>query len=385
MRFLLCPDSFKGSLSAEEVGECLASGILLADPRHEIQICPLADGGEGSATLLAKHFKAQEIMCATFDPYFRPIQAPYFMDQAQATAYIEMAAASGYERLQDAERNATKTSTFGTGTLILDAITKGAKKVVLCLGGSATHDGGIGMASALGWQFLNEAGEVLVPTGESLNKIAQIVPPSLNPCAGISFVAATDVRNPLYGPKGAAYIFAPQKGATAHEVDLLDQGVRHLEKQLQGLGLHENPQQAGSGAAGGLGFGAKVFLQAQLVLGIDFILDTLEFDTLLRNADVVITGEGRIDAQSLDGKVISGVSLRCQTHSKPLLAVCGTFDLPAQAQIKLGLSYASSCISAPMPLSKAIQHTPEWLQNWGFNAAMLLALTSTSPFLGKKP
>lgn len=372
MRFLLCPDSFKSSLSAEKVCEALSLGILAADKRHEVTACPLADGGEGTARLLARHFGAREIICEALDPLFRPVKASYYLDEPQTTAYIEMAAASGYERLKHEERSAVKTSTFGTGELIADAIAKGANKIVLCLGGSATNDGGIGMASALGWQFLNAVGERLVPTGENLHHIAQIIAPQKPIYTQIQIVAATDVQNPLHGKNGAAYMFAPQKGATMQEVNSLDQGLRNLETQAQKIGIGADATQQGSGAAGGLGFGATAFLNANLVWGIDFVLNTLNFDALLQAADVVITGEGKLDAQSLHGKVIAGVATRCAQFKKPLLAVCGTFDLTPEAQKRLGLRFASSCLSAPMTLPMAIQRTPELLKRWGFNVATLL-------------
>ena len=325
MKILIAPDKFKGSLSAHEVCEALSKGLKKTNPNLEIIACPIADGGDGSLEVLAHYFDLKTTNIEVDDPLFRPINASYKM--ADTTAYIEMAAASGLVLLKEKERNCMDTSSFGTGELILDAIQKGATTIYLFIGGSATNDGGMGIASALGWCFYSKNGELLVPIGENLSKVSRIDGTFLfyKP-AKVEFKIICDVNNPFYGENGAAYVYASQKGATTDEVKMLDQGLQNLSdiiQKEQGIDLVNFP---GAGAAGGVGGGAIAFLNADLVSGIQTFIEITELEAQIKDCDLIITGEGKLDAQTNQGKVVSGVCDLAKKYGKPVIAVCGTAD-----------------------------------------------------------
>lgn len=321
MRVLLCPDKFKDSLSAAEVCQALAQGIKNSHPEAIIQSLPLADGGEGTLDVIREIFGGEWVKVLVKDPLFRAIEAPYLWVKDSSHAFIEMSRASGIELLRKEERNPGITSTFGTGELILHALKLGAKQITLTVGGSATNDAGMGMAAALGFLFLDEQGNELAPKGENLAHIRQIIPsPIENKLRQIQFQVATDVRNVLHGPQGAAHVFAKQKGADEEMIRQLNNGLINMSTFFPNNEIAQSP---GAGAAGGLGAGAMFFLQASIHLASAWILDLVAFDQHASQADVIISGEGKIDVQSWEGKLISTVIQHSQTLQKPIILVCG--------------------------------------------------------------
>ncbi|MEM9981738.1 MAG: glycerate kinase, partial [Bacteroidota bacterium] len=290
------------------------------------------------------------------DPLFRTIEATYGYTAASQTAFIEMAQASGLMLLQPEEQNPLYTSTLGTGELICDALERGAKTIVLGLGGSATNDMGIGMAQALGIRFLDNAGKPLFPTGENLARIANIDISNKNTLINkVKFIVAQDVDNPLLGEKGAAQVYAQQKGASKAAIRQLEEGLAHLsllvEQQL-GKAVSHIP---GAGAAGGLGAGAIAFLEATTKRGIDLVMALTDFDTHVRQCDYLITGEGKLDEQTLQGKTIAGVCQRARKHQKPVIAFGGTLALTPNHFEALGLAFADAIVVAPCTLEEALQ------------------------------
>lgn len=317
-------DSFKGSLSSSEVAEAVAQGIRALLPDCDIRKVSIADGGEGTAEALVESLGGEWIHLTVGDPLGRPIEARYGLIEEGRCAVVEMAAASGLPLLSPAERNPLRTSTIGTGALIADAIERGSRRFLVAIGGSATNDCGMGMLHALGYRFINAEGEVLPPCGEALLHIDRIdnslAKKELGEC---EFVVACDVTNPLYGPNGAAHVFAPQKGATPEMVEQLDLGLRNFARVVREFNGCEVDFVEGAGAAGGLGAGFVGVLGAKLQQGIDMVMETLNFEEVLRGSDLVITGEGCIDFQTVMGKAPSGVLHAASEQGIPAIAIGG--------------------------------------------------------------
>lgn len=310
MNILICPDKFKDSLKAFDVANAIKNGIHSILPSANVHCLPLADGGEGTLEAIESLEALERIRLTVRNPLFKSIKAYYLYDEKRQIAYVEMAQASGIELLSQAERNPLLTSTYGTGELILHAIQKGAKRVYLFVGGSATNDGGMGMATALGYEFLDENEHPLEGNGENLGHIHSIRNSHLQrKLKEVEFYVATDVRNPLTGPNGASAVFGPQKGATNEIIKYLDNGLNILHTTcVRDLKASSDiSERAGSGAAGGLGAGAQYFLHAELISGADFLLEKFQFDQLITSFDLVITGEGKIDEQTWEGKLISKI------------------------------------------------------------------------------
>ena len=359
MKILLAPDKFKGSLAAKGVCEALSRGLKKNNPTLGIIARPMADGGDGSLDVLEYYFDLKTITLEVCDPLFRPINASYKM--AGTTAYIEMAAASGLVLLEGNEQDARETSSIGTGELILDAIQKGAMEIYLFIGGSATNDGGIGIAHALGYRFYNKRGISLAPKGEYLADIIRIDATHLMYDAEkVKFKVICDVNNPFYGRKGAAYVYAPQKGAKPRDVKFLDQGLRNLAKMLKKEQFGDIANIPGAGAAGGVGGGAVAFLKAELVSGIQTFLELTKLEAEIKNCDLVITGEGKLDSQTAQGKVISGVCKLAKKYDKLVLAVCGTADLPIPTS--LGLQQVYTVLSKSKSVGDAMENAAEKLE-----------------------
>jgi glycerate kinase len=366
MKILIAPDKFKDALSAGDICTCLEKGILTTFPEAKCILLPLADGGEGTLESLNTNLKGEFINVETFDPLQRKISATYLFVEKTKTAIIEMARASGIELLLPQERNCFKTSSFGTGILIGDAIQKGAKEIILTVGGTATNDAGMGIASALGFNFLDEDGQVLEPIGENLIKVKKIDNDNvLKELADINFTIATDVTNPFYGENGAAYVFARQKGADDEGIKFLDKGLKNfaevLEKQSQ-----QNPQNLiGSGAGGGVSGGLAVLLNAQIISAASWILEINNTEALLKNSDILITGEGKVDSQTWDGKLISQLLDKANQANVPVIIICGTLqNVPVVAKQE-GVLYATSILNAPISLEQALKETPQLLENQG--------------------
>ena len=366
MNILIATDKFKDSQTAFQVGEGLKKGILKTFPTAICETVPLADGGEGTLEALQIVLGGKFVTCEVQDPLFRKIQAKYLWIASTQTAVVEMARASGIELLKPNERNALITSTFGTGQLILDAFQKDTREIILTVGGSATNDGGIGMAVALGYVFLDENHQELKPIGENLLKICSIDKSKIHPSiSNIKFTVATDVINPFYGENGAAKIFAKQKGADEKSIELLNKGLENLAQLFQKT-FHLNIQQKqGSGAGGGIGGGAMAFLNAKICSAADWILDIMDIDSKLKSANVLITGEGKIDSQTWQGKLISRLLERANKYHVPTILVCGTMQDLNHILAQEGVMYATSILNEPMSLEKAIENTSQLIEYQG--------------------
>ncbi len=346
-KIIIAPDSFKGSLDARRVCEIIAAVAMKYFPEAEIIQLPIADGGEGLVDALLSVCGGKKIMVSVQDPLGREVQSFYGL-LPDGRVVIEMAAASGLPLLAENERDVMKTTTFGTGELIRQAIRKGAREIILGLGGSATNDGGAGASAALGIRYLNQAGNLILAGGE-LAGLAKIDTTDLMPAfKETRFLIACDVTNPLHGPMGAAHIYGPQKGALPAQIHVLDAGLKRLAK-IVGDQTGIDPQSiAGSGAAGGLLVPFMAFGQAIIRKGLDVVLDTIHFDAQLENCDLVITGEGRTDGQSAMGKVLSGVGQRCKTRGIPVIAISGALDEGYEQLYESGIT---ACFAAVRKIS----------------------------------
>ncbi|MGE6780273.1 glycerate kinase [Vreelandella titanicae] len=363
MNVLLCPDSFKDALSAQDAATAMARGVQRAAPEAHIQVCPLADGGEGSLDALIAATGAERRQLNVQDALGRPRQAAWGWLSDQRTAFIELAEASGLQHLAANERNALHTSTFGVGELLLAALDQGAEKALLLLGGSATNDGGAGMLQALGARFLDQHGEPLPPGGAALNQLASLELDGLDPrLAKFSLEAAVDVDNPLLGERGASAVFGPQKGASPEEVEQLDRALGHFA-DISAHALSDDYRMLpGVGAAGGMGFAAKAFLNATLKPGIEMIMQQAGMASLLARADLVITGEGRLDGQSLSGKTPIGVSRAAKRLHKPVIVLAGSLGDGWQACFDEGVTAAFALADGPMTLADALPRTAKLLE-----------------------
>jgi glycerate kinase len=275
--------------------------------------------------VLGQYFPLETVTVPVADPLGRPLEASY--QRAGDTAYVELAAASGIVLLAEAERDAMVTTTLGTGQLIAHALDEGVRELYLFIGGSATNDGGTGIAHALGYRFFDAVGSELAPVGVSLRQLHRIDASRVHPdLPSLAVKVVCDVDNPFYGPRGAAYTYGPQKGASATEVEILDQGLRQLAGCLTAAGYPDVSQLAGAGAAGGVGGGAVALLGGELVSGTDTFLTISKLEAQMKTADVVLTGEGKLDTQTQQGKLISGVCALAHTHAKPVIGVCGAAE-----------------------------------------------------------
>jgi glycerate kinase len=354
VNILIAPDKFRGSLEAAQVCRAVEEGIFLAYPEAFVTSLPLADGGEGTSEILTRRAGGEKISVTVSDPLGRPVKSEYGVSKDGKTAFIEMAAASGLALLQPNERNPLLTSTFGTGELIKDALRRNVEKVILGIGGSATTDGGMGVAAALGYRFFDETGQQLSPNGQSLSLIHSIDKSDIDKrLAGTEIVVACDVTNPLYGPQGAAYIYGPQKGADPEMVGKLDEGLKTLTKVASATFGKDVSKEPGAGAAGGLGAGCMWFLNAVLKDGVSIVMEQSNISSLVGKADLVITGEGKVDEQTLSGKVVKGLADLCGRYEVPLAVICGTLQITPEQCRNAGMTYAISVLNRPMDLNTA--------------------------------
>ena len=338
----IAPDSFKGALSAEGVARAIADGFAKSFPKAEFRLIPMADGGEGTVDAWAACTEAMRIKAKVQDPLGRPVQAEYAYDSATKTAVIEMAAASGLPLLSPDERNPLVTSTRGTGELVRDALDRGARHIILGIGGSATNDGGTGLAAALGVRFLDARGRELPPGGAALARLATIDMSGLDRrLAKTRIEAACDVTNPLCGPTGASAVYGPQKGASPKDVAKLDAALRRLAEvtaATPACAPRVVPESPGAGAAGGLGFGLVAFCGARLRRGVKIVAESVRLREKLTGCDLVITGEGRLDAQTVNGKTPAGVAAVAKQVGVPCIAICGCVGEGYEAVHKIGIS-----------------------------------------------
>jgi glycerate kinase len=357
--FILVPDSFKGTLSAIEVCNIMKSSIKNLYEDANIISVPVADGGEGTVDAFLYALGGEKKSVWVSDAFNEQKILAHYAMLKDDIAIIEMATCAGLPLVKN-RLEPDKTTTFGVGELIIDAINSGAKKIILGLGGSATNDGGCGMASALGVKFKDEQDQEFIPTGGTLSQIYKIDMNNIySKIKDVEFISMCDVDNPLCGRLGASAVFAPQKGADEDMVKLLDEGLAHLAKIIK-RDLHiEVKDIKGAGAAGGLGAGNIAFLQSKLTKGIDVILDTINFDELVSKADIVFTGEGKFDSQSLHGKVVMGVANRSQKYKTPVIVVTGAIGENIQEAYNKGITAIFSINKEPMEFSKSALKSKE--------------------------
>ena len=357
MKIVIAVDSFKGCLSSSSIAEAVEEGILNVLPGCEIIKVPIADGGEGTVEALVDATRGKIITLPVHNPLMQPIRASYGMTGDGQTAIIEMSAASGLSLIPPKPGNVMHTTTFGTGEMIADAIKRGCRNFIVGVGGSATNDAGIGMMQALGVRFTDETGNEVEKGGKSLSAIRSIdTQHQLVGLQDCTFHIATDVTNPFYGSQGAAHIFGPQKGGDEEQIEILDKGMKHLAGLILGTTGKDIGGLPGAGAGGGMGGGCVAFLQANISSGIELIMDYLHFDEIIRGADLVITGEGKIDRQTLFGKVPVGIARTAASQHIPVIAITGQLDITADKELReAGLSAIFPIHPAPISLEKAMQ------------------------------
>ena len=362
MKFIIAPDKFKGSLTGLQFCEIVEKSFKEVLPHSEILSLPLSDGGDGTIDILEYHLKGKRHKIIVSDPLFRKVEASYLYMDAIKTAFIEMAEASGMALLSKQERNCYHTTSYGTGEIILDAIKRGAQTIILGIGGSATNDCGIGMATALGYRFEDKKGNQLVPVGRNLSLIQCInTTQVVQELSKVKFKVACDVTNPLFGKNGAAHVYGPQKGASEKEILDLDEGLQHISNLFKQELAKDIENVKGAGAAGGMGAGALVFLNTELQSGIDLVKQLIDFDKKIKQADWIITGEGKLDNQTFSGKTIQGVLASSKTKNIKVAAFCGSIDLSAQEAKENGISYSDSVLSKAKNLEDAMKNSGLYL------------------------
>lgn len=347
----IATDSFKGSLTAQEATEALGEGVRSVVPECEVVCVPLADGGEGTAEILTEALRGERVEFTVSNPIGRPIVAHYGL--CGEVAFMDVAAAAGLTLLDTKEP--MRASSFGVGEIILDAITRGVRRVVVGAGGSATTDCGMGSLEALGFSFMDAEGCKLRGCGESLRSVAWIDSSGVSPLLeGARIEIISDVAAPLYGPMGAAQVFAPQKGANPEQVELLDAGLRHFAKVAREHTQRDMSEVAGAGAAGGFAGGLWAFVGAEIRRGVDVVLEAVEFDRRAAGSNLIITGEGRVDAQTLMGKLPSGVLERGRRMGVPVVAVGGSVEWSEEIE-ECGFGCIVAATPEGMPLEEALK------------------------------
>ena len=326
-KIVISPDSFKGSLSAAEVANAIEDGIKNVFPNCETIKTPIADGGEGTMDILVNALGGEKVKVKVHDPLMRLIEVEYGLVNDGKTAVIEMAVASGITLINKQEQDPSATTTYGVGEMIKDALNRGCRSFLIGIGGSATNDAGTGMLKALGYRFLDKSDRETNGTGKALHSICSIDASKVLPkIKEANFIIACDVNNPFSGQNGAAYMYAPQKGATEQMTKELDEGMENFRKLIETEKNIDLNTVAGAGAAGGLGGGFAAFLKTQLKPGIEMMLEAVEFEKQLQNADLVITGEGKIDVQTVMGKAASGILDAASKNNVPVIAIGGSVE-----------------------------------------------------------
>lgn len=363
MRIVIAPDSFKGSLKAIDVARAMRRGVQEIYPDSVIDMIPMADGGEGTVDAVLCAVRGEKIKVNTTDPLGRPIKALYGLIDDGETAVIEMAAASGLTLLQTQERNPCQTSTLGTGVIIKDALNRGVKKILLGIGGSATNDGGAGLAVALGVKFLDAQGKELPQGGAALASLMKIDTSNLDRrLSTVKIEVACDVQNLLCGPQGASAVYGPQKGADFEDVKVLDAALRNFGECLGSLVGKNLLELSGGGAAGGLGAGLVGILNAKLRSGSQMILESAKAVDKIKCADLVLTGEGKTDFQTAYGKVPVGVAAIAKKYRVPVLVVSGSVEGSAELLLAQGIEACFSISEGPTTLEEALRKSEEQLE-----------------------
>lgn len=373
MKIVIASDSFKGSASSLEVADYLAAAMKSLKPDLDVLKLAVADGGEGTSESLLEALGAERISVAVHDPLGHEIIADYAL--SGKVAVIDMAAASGLNLLDALERDPYKTSTYGTGEMILNAIAKGADEIYLGLGGSATSDGGIGMAIALGARALTEYGETIAPGAAGLAELHTLHLSTLDSrLHSVQFFAICDVNNPLSGSNGASYVYAAQKGARPEDIADLDRILHHYGEMLEQSSGKKVIAQPGAGAAGGMGAALIAILNAELKPGIDTVLNLLNFEEQIRGADLLISGEGRMDSSSLSGKATIGIAKRAQKLAIPVIAVVGSCELNLDSVYDHGIDLVLPIVNEPMSLEAAMEKIEPLLFESGKKIIRILKL-----------
>ena len=364
MKILIAPNALKGSCTASAAARAIARGLRRVEPAAELIEIPVADGGDGLADLVTHALGAERVAVNVSGPRFTPVEAAFAWLPERRTAMIEMALASGLALLPEASRDAMATTTKGTGELMVAALDRGAEVLVVGLGGSATNDGGIGMAAALGYRFLGAGGLPVTPVGGQLEEIIRIDASQVDPRLGrVRIEAMCDVDNPLTGPKGAACIYGPQKGASPEQVAMLDAGLGHLADLIERDLGRQVRDALGAGAAGGLGAGLMAFCNASLESGAELVLELVGFDRHLDGADLVLTAEGQIDGQTRFGKAPGSVGAHARRRGVPCVAIAGGLGEDLDRLHETGIDAVVSLCSGPMSLAEAQARSEELLAN----------------------
>lgn len=363
MKIVIAPDSFKDSLDAAGVARAISAGLAKVWPQAERVECPMADGGEGTLEAIVAATQGELRRQVVRGPLGAPVEANWGWLAHERTAVIEMAQASGIQCIPSAERDACRSSTWGTGELIASALAAGARRIVLAIGGSATNDAGSGMLRALGLRLLDSEGQALEEGGLALARLARIDASDLDPrLREVRVEVAADVDNPLCGPNGASAVFGPQKGASPEQVEALDHALGHFADHCAQLLDEDVRDFPGCGAAGGMGFAAKAFMGAQFRPGVEVVAELAGLETLVQGADLVITGEGRFDAQTLRGKTPLGVARIAQRHAVPVVVIAGTLGEGFETLYSHGIDAAFALASGPTSLERACSEAPALLQ-----------------------
>lgn len=355
MKILIAIDSLKGSLSSLEAGAAIKEGISKVEPEAEIIVKPLADGGEGTVDALVSGMGGKMISVNVTGPLGEKVEARYGMIEKKKLAVMEMAAAAGITMVPQSKRNPKNTTTYGVGEMIMDAVSKGCRDFIIGIGGSATNDGGMGMLEAMGIRFYNENGELLGPYGLDMLRVAKVDTSKMNETLKeCHFRIACDVENPLCGELGAAHVYGPQKGATMQIVEQLDQGLERYAAVVKNQLALDHINTPGTGAAGGLGYAFVTFLNGTLEPGTSIILDVIDLENDMTDADFIITGEGKLDGQTAMGKAPAGVAKLAKKHNKIVIAFCGAAAEDALECNKAGMDAYFPILRYPMSLEEAM-------------------------------
>ena len=380
MKIVVAPDSFKGSVSALEAAQAIEQGLRRVFPEAVIEKVPMADGGEGTVQSLVDatggHIRTHRVLA----PLGNEVDAKFGILADGETAVIEMASASGLTLVAPDKRNPLRTTTYGTGQLIHAALEAGCRRLIIGIGGSATNDGGVGMAEALGVRSLDADGNQIPRGGANLGQLRSIDITGLHPAiTETETVVACDVNNPLTGPDGASHVYGPQKGATSEMIETLDACLGHFDKiltQTLGKSFNDTP---GAGAAGGLGAGLMAFLNAELKLGVDIMIDAVKLEERVKDAALVFTGEGQLDFQTAFGKTPVGVAKVAKAHNIPVIAIAGGIAEGAEAVYEAGIDAMLGIVQEPMSLNDAIGDATRLIADTAEQAARLVVIGNKMP------
>ena len=375
MKVLVAPDSFKESLDARQVAAAIQRGIKKVDPTSEVLLYPMADGGEGSMQTLVEYTKGSYVDVLVCNPLLRPIPASYGVLGDGETVVIESAASIGLGLLKQSERNPIKTSSYGVGLLIRHAVESGYRKIVVCVGGTSTNDGGAGMLQALGCYLYKNDGKCVGVGNQSLSDIYGIDTSKMADLLdGCELILASDVINPLLGSEGATYVFARQKGAKEEDLSVLENNLQYFAKAVARTIGKDFSQYPGAGAAGGIGFALVALMGAKMRKGADLMIELMELERVIADVDIAFTGEGSVDAQTAFGKVISGMASLGKKYGKPVVALCGSKVGDMSELHKSGLTAVFSITDSPMSLEESMSNTELLLEKQSEEVARLLLI-----------